>query len=82
MGSVELTIKQYILSEFLEGEDPGELTGSTPLMTTGILDSMATLRLILFLENEFSITIDPQRATPEYLDTIDMMAELVRSNST
>jgi acyl carrier protein len=70
------------LSEFLEGEDPSELTKSTPLISTGILDSMATLKLVLFLESEFSISIDPQEVTAEYLDTIEKMAGLVQSKST
>lgn len=82
MGAVEQSIQKHILSEFLEGEDPGELMKSTPLISTGILDSLATLKLVLFLENEFSISVDPQEVTAEYLDTIDKMAKLVQSKNT
>lgn len=79
--SIEQTIKNYILNEFLPEEDPAQLTNSTPLITTGILDSIATLKLVLFLEEHFSITIEPYEADAEHLDTIDLIAHFVQSKS-
>ena len=79
--SIEAAVKQYILGEFLPGEDPGELQESTPLLTTGILDSIATLKLVGFLEQEFSITIEAHEADAEHLDTIERIAALVRSKA-
>jgi acyl carrier protein len=79
MGTVEQSIRDHILSAYLEGEDPSELTMSTPLITTGILDSMATLKMALFLESEFSVSIAPSEITAEHLDTIEKMAALVHS---
>lgn len=79
MASVSESIKGYILSEFLPGEDAGELTAETPLISTGILDSMATLKLVLFLENEFSVSINPQEVSVEHLDTIEKISALVQS---
>lgn len=75
------SIKSYILSEFLPDEDPAQLTDSTPLITTGILDSIATLKLVLFLEEQFSISIEAYEADSEHLDTIELIAKLVRSKS-
>jgi acyl carrier protein len=79
--NVEQSIKSYILSEFLPDEDPAQLTEATPLITTGILDSIAVLKLVLFLEEHFSMTIEAYEADPEHLDTIERIAELVRSKS-
>jgi acyl carrier protein len=53
MQDIKETIKVYILEEFLPGEDPAELTDSTPLITGGILDSLATLKLVYFSRNGF-----------------------------
>ena len=39
-------VRKFVLEEFLEGEAPEELTETTPLLTSGILDSVATLKLI------------------------------------
>jgi acyl carrier protein len=78
-AALESTIKDYILKEFLPGEDPAALTDTTPLITTGILDSLATLNLIAFLEKQFQITIEPYEADTEHLNTVEAIAKLVRS---
>jgi acyl carrier protein len=76
---VNEAIKSFVLTEFLSGEDPAQLTDSTPLITTGILDSVAILKLVLFLEEHFSVTIEPHETDAEHMDTIERIAELVRS---
>ncbi len=40
---VEQRVKGFVLEEFLPGEDADNLTDTTPLITSGILDSIATL---------------------------------------
>lgn len=77
--SVEQSIKNYILNEFLPGEDSANLTVSTPLITTGILDSLATLKLVIFIEKQFSVSILAHEVNPAHMDTIGRIAELVRS---
>jgi len=76
---IEATIKSFILNEFLPGEDPTALTDTTPLMTTGILDSIAVLKVVTFLENQFHITIEPHEAVVENLNTLSDIARLVMS---
>ena len=67
----------FILNEFLPGEDPAELTPSTPLITGGILDSITTLKLVVFLEEHFGITVEAHEAGVEHLDSIRQIAGLV-----
>ena len=81
MSSAASTIKQYILTDIMAGQDAGDLTDTTPLVTTGVLDSMALLKLVLFLEEEFSVSVEPDEATAEKLDTIKKMVELVSSKT-
>ncbi len=80
-NSVEQCIKDYILSEFLAGEDPDYLTTSTPLITTGILDSMAVVKLLLFIEQRLGVTILPHEVTVEHLGNIENIGKLVRSRN-
>jgi acyl carrier protein len=75
---VEQSIRDFILAEFLPGEDPSQLTGTTPLISAGILDSIATLRLVEFLERTFSIEMAAHETDAEHLDTIERIASLVR----
>jgi acyl carrier protein len=77
--TIEAKLKSYILEEFLQGEDPNELQPSTELMTTGILDSIGTLKLVTFLENEFGVQLEPHETDAEYLNTIGLIANLVVS---
>ena len=76
---IRTVIKEYILNEFLPGEDPNQLTDTTPLITGGVLDSIATLRLLLFLEERFGVGLQAHETGPEYLDTIAAVAALVES---
>ena len=76
---VKEILKGYILEEFLPGENPSELTDSTPLITGGILDSLATIKLVAFLEERFKIQIQAHETMVDYLDTISDIAQLVHS---
>ena len=77
MTEIKEKVKAFILKEFLPGQDPAELTESTPLITGRILDSMSTLKLVSFLEEQFGIQIEAHEADVDHLDTIATIAGLV-----
>ncbi len=77
MEEISKTLHSYILKEFLPGEAAEELTENTPLITGGVLDSISTLKLVTFLEEQFGITIEAHEAGVEHLDTIDRIRALV-----
>ena len=72
-------IKTFILKEFLRGEDPAALTNTTPLITGGILDSLATVSLVLFLEERFHVQIEAHETTIDYFNTISDIEQLIDS---
>ena len=76
---IESTVKEFILREFLPGEDPAALMDDTPLITTGVLDSIATLKMVAFLEERYHITIEAHEADWEHLNTVAEIADLVRA---
>jgi acyl carrier protein len=79
---VEVTkqvVKEYILQEFLPGENPDDLTDSTPLVTGGILDSIATMKLAAFLEERFGIALAAHDVSTDNLDTLEAIARLIHS---
>lgn len=79
MGEVGEAVKAYVLEEFLPGEDPSQLTDATPLQSTGILDSIATLGLVSFLEDRFDIRIEPHELDGESFSNIGNIEKLVAS---
>lgn len=76
---VRSDVKDFILREFLPGEDPNDLTDDLPLITAGILDSIATLKLVMHLEERFGITLAAHEANKDHLDTIEQISSLVLS---
>ena len=82
MQEIENVVRDYILREFLPGEDPNELTGETPLITGGILDSISTLKLVVFLEDHFGVTVEAHEAGVEHLDSVGQIARLIEEKRT
>ena len=73
------TVKEYILSEFLPGEDPETLSDDTPLITGGILDSIKITKLVIFLEETHGLKFQAQEISADYLDTLESIARIVRT---
>ena len=77
MSNVKDTIRDYILREYLPGETAANLGDDTPLRTSGILDSMATLNLVTFVEETFGITLEAHETGIDQFDRIADIAALV-----
>lgn len=78
-AATKAKIRDFILSTFLPGEDPNELKDDTPLISGGILDSIATLKLVMFIEEEFKVQIEAHEADKEHLDTVTDIVGLIES---
>jgi len=81
MSDVKETIRQYILTTYLPGESAANLKDDTPLRSSGILDSLATLSLVSFVEKQFRIELDAHETGIETFDTIEAIATLVERQS-
>lgn len=77
MADVKDAIRQFILSKYLPGESAANLRDDTPLRTSGILDSLATLGVVSFLEKEFDIEIEAHETGIDTFDRIEDIAALV-----
>jgi acyl carrier protein len=51
--------------------DVSGLDATSPLVTTGLLDSMALVRLAAFLERSYDVTIPDHEIGPEHFDSIE-----------
>ena len=76
---IKPVVKKYLLEEFLQGADEDELQDDTELMSSGILDSISTTRLVAFLEEQFGVTFDAHEMGVDYLNTLDQISDLVVS---
>jgi acyl carrier protein len=77
MSDTKETIRQHILTTYLPGESAANLRDDTPLRTSGILDSLATLSLVSFVESEFGIELEAHETGVDTFDRIEDIAALV-----
>lgn len=66
-------IKQYILKNFLFSNDDNAINDTDSLVRGGILDSTGIYELIMFIEEEFELSIAPEEMTPDNFDTLEVM---------
>ena len=79
MDEIKNTIRQFVLTTHLPGESPGNLKDNTPLISSGILDSLAALGLVSFIEERFHIELDVDDTSIEQFDRIaDIAATIAR----
>jgi len=76
---MESIINAYISRELVSKPDQLPLKNDTQLLDTGLLDSLSVLKLVLFLEKEFGIVMDPEDVIPEHFQTVDAICTYVRT---
>ena len=77
MEEIKDVVLEYVIEEYLEDEDE-EITYDTPLISGGIVDSFSMVSLKRFLENQYSISIPDEKATPEAFDSVNKITVLVK----
>ena len=78
MDDLKDIVLKYVTEEYLEA-DSDPITYETPLISGGIVDSFSMVSLKRFLENKYGISIPDDQATPEAFDSVNKIADLVRS---
>ncbi|MFH9004317.1 phosphopantetheine-binding protein [Streptomyces afghaniensis] len=70
----------FIGEEFLQGADQTELDDTTPLMETGILDSLRVALLLSFIRDELGLYVSPAKLDTRHFQDVrtiaGMLAEL------
>jgi acyl carrier protein len=73
--SIRQSIRAYIESSFLDEDQMVALQDDDDLLA--VLDSLQVLRMLMDLETEFSIQVDPSEFTPENLGSVERIAEFI-----
>jgi acyl carrier protein len=73
---VRAALREYVAGSTLLGRSE-PLSDTTALGTAGVLDSLAIIELVLFLETEFGIEFTSRDLDRRRLGTIDQLVELV-----
>jgi acyl carrier protein len=73
------TIERFVVDELLLGDRRSKIDPNKSLITSGIIDSLGLLRLISYLEDQFSISIKDIEMVPENFETINKIETFVIS---
>lgn len=79
MTNIRETVRTFLLDNFLHGEDPRNLKDDTELKESGILDSLSTLKLVSFLEEQFQVEFEANDLDAGNLASVESIERLVRS---
>ena len=73
--------KQSLINFLKEKVESDDLDQKTLLFSTGNLDSVSQLDLIMFIENESGITVDQIDVTLDNFDSIELILKFVSSKN-
>jgi acyl carrier protein/D-alanine--poly(phosphoribitol) ligase subunit 2 len=71
-------IIDYVKKEYLDEDSDQEVTDTTKLISSGIVDSFSMVSLKMFLEKKFQIKIPDEKATPEAFDSVNNIINLLK----
>jgi acyl carrier protein len=70
-------LKHFIVTQLMTDGDPSQLTETTPLIDSGIIDSLGIMSLLGFLESDFSIEVSGDDLVPENFASIATITGLI-----
>ena len=76
---METVINDYISREFVQDPALLPLANETSLMESGILDSLTLLRLVVFLEERFGITMGDADLLPQNFASVNAICAYLRT---
>lgn len=73
-------VESFLLDELMFGAERSDLSSGVRLVSDGMMDSMAVLRLVYFLEETFGVTIPPDQMTGDNFDSVDLILACIERN--
>jgi acyl carrier protein len=75
---IKTEVRKYVIENYFSDTPGAHLEDSTPLVTSGIIDSIGMIGLVDFIEGRFGIEFMPREIGVHNLDTVDQIEELIR----
>lgn len=77
MTPTESSIHEFLTREVFYDRDLADLGVDDSLLERGLLDSLAILKTVTFLEESFGITIPDHEVLPDHFESVRAIAKLV-----
>jgi acyl carrier protein len=72
------TILDYINREYVDALQGTPLTADTPLISSGLIDSLSMVSLKVFLNQTYRLRIPDREASAEAFDSVNAIIEMLR----
>ena len=77
MATAKQKLIQYINEELINNAEP--ISEDTDLLTTGLVDSLAIVRLVAYVEKEFSTVVSATELTLENFSSVNAISDYLDS---
>ena len=75
------SLTKFIMTEVTTAAPASAPSPDTPLVDSGIVDSLGLFKLIAYIEDEFKVKIQPEDILIENFATINAITKLIRSKT-
>ncbi len=72
---------EYIMKEFVEDPDE-EIEETTPLISSGLIDSLSVVSLVAFIDKKFGVKIPDEKGTVDNFETVNKIIEVINEFKT
>ena len=81
MKNVEGMIRTYIAENMLFSDNGYPHSDSASFLEEGIVDSMGIMELVMFVEENFQISVEDEELVPDNFDSVSRLAVYIRTKS-
>jgi acyl carrier protein len=75
--AIKEAVRRHLAERLIPGDDPAALGDARPLISGGLMDSITTVALVTFVEQEFGVTFEAHEMGIDHLDSVALIAETV-----
>jgi acyl carrier protein len=78
---VKSEIRQFIVENFLYGQDDNALSDDVSFMESGIIDSTGVLELVSFVQDKYKIKVSDDELIPTNFDSLKQLAGFIEKKA-
>jgi acyl carrier protein len=76
--TIEEQIRRYVAESFLYSDDGYGYPDEASFLEEGIVDSTGVLELVMFVEEQFGVSVADEDIVPDNFDSVTRLAAYVR----
>ena len=79
---IEAQIRDYLTENVLFSDGPFGYDDNASFLEEGIIDSVAIMDIVMFVEETFTITIEDHEIIPDHFYSVNRLASYIRVKQT